>query len=83
LSLSPYLLTAHTQVGHNVTQNLVVAAMLFFTLKCIGYLRGFESTGWLVTVLIQNIFDVQVRLKNLHMLLRRTIATTCYMHELG
>ena len=42
-----------------MTQNLVVAAMLFFTLKCIGYLRGFESTGWLVTVLIQNIFDVQ------------------------
>jgi hypothetical protein len=30
-----------------------------FTIKLLSYMRGFDSTGWLITVLTQNVVDVK------------------------
>ena len=36
-----------------------VASTIVLMLRSLSYLRGFESTGWLITVLVQNIIDVK------------------------
>ncbi|GMI43165.1 hypothetical protein TeGR_g15080, partial [Tetraparma gracilis] len=36
-----------------------VCATVMLMLKSLSFLRGFESTGWLITVLMQNIEDVK------------------------
>ena len=36
-----------------------VAGTLLLMLKSLSFLRGFESTGWLITVLTQNLSDVR------------------------
>jgi hypothetical protein len=38
---------------------LAVITTLLLTLKLLSYLRGFDSTGWLISVLVQNFQDVQ------------------------
>jgi WD40 repeat protein len=38
---------------------LVVFATLFLTLKLLAYLRGFGDTGWLISVLRNNMWDVR------------------------
>jgi len=38
---------------------LAVFTTLLLTLKLLSYLRGFDSTGWLISVLLQNFRDVR------------------------
>ncbi|KAI2510727.1 hypothetical protein MHU86_3675 [Fragilaria crotonensis] len=38
---------------------LAVFTTLLLTIKLLSYLRGFDSTGWLISVLVQNFTDVQ------------------------
>jgi WD40 repeat protein len=38
---------------------LAVFTTLLLTMKLLSYLRGFDSTGWLISVLVQNFTDVQ------------------------
>jgi WD40 repeat protein len=38
---------------------LAVVTTLLLTLKLLSYLRGFDGTGWLISVLVQSFIDVQ------------------------
>jgi WD40 repeat protein len=38
---------------------LAVVTTLLLTIKLLSYLRGFDGTGWLISVLVQNFTDVQ------------------------
>lgn len=57
-----YVYSISTIVGGGVgTGNvpLAVVTTLLLTMKLLSYLRGFDSTGWLISVLVQNFSDVQ------------------------
>jgi len=54
-----YIILVNFEGVGNISAVMAVVTTLFLTLKLIAYLRGFDMTGWLVSVLIQNIVDMR------------------------
>ena len=54
-----YLLYQRTENGTNASVSLAVISTLVSTMKLLSYLRGFGQTGWLISVLGANFWDVR------------------------
>eukprot|EP00977_Amphora_coffeiformis_P009223 scaffold2102_cov161-Amphora_coffeaeformis.AAC.7 len=54
-----YLLYRWAERGTNASVSLAVASTLVSTMKLLSYLRGFSQTGWLISVLGANFWDVR------------------------